>query len=205
MDVPSPIDFSRTEDAQAWADAANLKRPWRVEFFAAIVEELRHAFAGLHLAVVELGSGPGYLAEAVLGALPNVRYTLLDSSLPMQDLARARLGPVAGAQFVTVDFRRSGWADALGLFDAAVSVQTVHELRHKHHAVVLHQAVSRLLRAGGLYLVCDHVLGPGGMTDGELYMTTFEQKAALEAAGFRDVSMVLEKGGFVLHRARTAA
>lgn len=36
-------------------------------------------------------------------------------------------------------------------------------------------------------------------------LATFEQKAALEAAGFCDVSMVLEKGGLVLLRARTAA
>jgi hypothetical protein len=38
------------------------------------------------------------------------------------------------------------------------------------------------------------------MTNGELYMTTSEQTNALEAAGFKDVSLVLEKGGLVLHR-----
>ena len=40
MDVPSPIDFSVLEEAQAWADEANAKRPWRGDFFAAIVHEL---------------------------------------------------------------------------------------------------------------------------------------------------------------------
>src|SRR5438132_6587374 len=123
---PSPIDFSRTEEAQAWSEAANRKRPWRAEFFVAIAEELR----SLHrpsLTVLELGSGPGYLAEAVFRALPDIRYTLLDSSLPMQGLARARLGPIGGAQFVTADFRRPGWTDCLGAFDAVVSVQAVHE------------------------------------------------------------------------------
>jgi hypothetical protein len=64
--------------------------------------------------------------------------------------------------------------------------------------------VYQLLRADGLYLVCDHVLGPGGMTNGELYMTTFEQAAVLKLAGF-SVSVLLEKGGLVLHCARTAA
>ena len=204
MDVPSPIDFSRTEEAQAWAEAANRKRPSRVEFFVAIAEELR----SLHrpsLTVLELGSGPGYLAEAVFRALPDARYTLLDSSLPMLGLARARLGPIAGAEFVAADFRRSGWADRLGSFDAVVSVQAVHELRHKRHAVALHRAVYELLRADGLYLVCDHVLGPGSMTNGELYMTAVEQAAALKRAGFSDVSVLLEKDGLVLHCARTAA
>jgi ubiquinone/menaquinone biosynthesis C-methylase UbiE len=204
MDVPSPIDFSRTEEAQAWAEAANRKRPWRAEIFVAIAQELQ----GLQrpsLAVLELGAGPGSLAEEVFRALPDARYTLLDSSPPMQDLARARLGPFAGAEFVTVDFSRPGWAKGLRSFDAVVSVQAVHELRHKRHAVSLHETVYRLLRADGLYLVCDHVLGPGGMTNGELYMTISEQAAALDTAGFRSVSVLMEKGGLVLHRARTAA
>ena len=204
MDIPSPIDFSQTEEAQAWAETANVKRPWRTEFFAAIVEELRCLYRK-PISVLELGSGPGYLAEAVFRALPDVRYTLLDSSLPMQELARARIGSVAGAQFTAADFRRAGWADDLGSFDAVLSVQVVHELRHKRHAVGLHEVVYRLLRVGSLYLVCDHVLGPGGMTNGELYMTTSEQAAALKAAGFRDVSPLLEKGGLVLHRATPAA
>jgi cyclopropane fatty-acyl-phospholipid synthase-like methyltransferase len=201
MDVPSPIDFSRTEEAEAWAETANRKRPWRKEFFAAIAEALR----GLQrpsMAVLELGSGPGYLAEVVLRALPDARYTLLDSSPAMQSLARARVGSTAGAQFVTADFRTSGWADSLGVFDAVVSVQAVHELRHKRHAVLLHQTVYRLLQPDGSYLVCDHVLGPDGMSNGELYMTISEQEDALEIAGFRDVSVLLEKAGLVLHRAR---
>jgi cyclopropane fatty-acyl-phospholipid synthase-like methyltransferase len=203
MDVPSPIDFSRTEDAKAWTEAANRTRPWRTEFFVAIAEALRN-LRRPSLTVLELGSGPGYLAEAVFRALPNVHYTLLDSSLPMQRLARARLGPIAGAQFVTADFRGPGWADSLGPFDAAVSVQAVHELRHSRHAVALHKTVYQLLQGDGSYLVCDHVLAPGGMTDAELYMTASEQAAALKAAGFRDVSLLLEKGGLVLHCARTA-
>jgi hypothetical protein len=43
------------------------------------------------------------------------------------------------------------------------------------------------------------------MTNGELYMTSSEQAAALKVAGFGDVAVLLEKGGLVLHCARTAA
>lgn len=204
MDVPSPINCCRFEDAQAWADAANVKRPWRVEFFAAIVAELgrlpRRPFS-----VLELGSGPGYLAQAVFREFPDARYTLLDSSSAMHDLARARLGAVAGAQFVTTDFTRDSWADELGSFDAVVTVQAVHELRHKRHALGLHEVVRRVLGWEGLYLVCDHVMGRGGMANAELYMTIFEQAETLTLAGFNDVSMLLEKGGLVLHRGRRAS
>ena len=116
MDVPSPIDFPAVEDASVWAATANLKRPWRAEFFAAIVAELR--YPGGDPSVVELGSGPGFLAEAVLRALPDARYTLLDFSIPMHELARARLGPGTAARFVTADFRSAGWTDRLGMFGA---------------------------------------------------------------------------------------
>ena len=204
MDVPSPIDFSRPQEAAAWTEAANLKRPWRAEFFAAIVEELR-SLRHRSLSVLELGSGPGYLAEAVLRAQPDVRYTLLDFSSPMQELARARLGAGTTAFFVTADFRTADWSENVGSFDAVLTVQAVHELRHKNRAVGLHKVVGRLLRSRGMYLVCDHVLGPGGMTDGELFMTTFEQAEALRTSGFPDVALILEKCGLVLHRARTAA
>jgi len=204
MDVPSPIDFSVVEDAQAWADAANVKRPWRTDFFAAIVHEL--VSLGVPSAsVLELGSGPGFLAERVLQALPNVTYTLLDSSAAMQELARVRVGRSVGVQFVAADFKRDRWADGLGSFDAVTTMQAVHELRDKRHAAALHRAVVGLLRRGGLYLVCDHVAGPGGMADHELYMTVREQADALADAGFANVSMVLEKGGLVLHRGRKAA
>ena len=204
MDIPSPIDFSQTESAQAWADTANAKRPWRTKFFAAIASELR----GLQMpaaSVLELGSGPGFLAERVLRELPNVRYTLLDSSPAMHMLARARLGAAGDTRFVQADFKHHEWSGDMGQFDAVVTVQAVHELRHKRHAVGLHRAVYQLLHAGGLYLVCDHLAGPNGMTDTELYMTVTEQSEALETAGFGDVSILLEMGGLVLHRGRTAA
>jgi SAM-dependent methyltransferase len=204
MDVPSPIDFGRVEDAQAWAAAANVKRPWRTDFFAAIVHQLI-SLGVPSAAVLELGSGPGFLAERVLEALPAVTYTLLDSSAAMHDLARVRVGQGVGVQFVTADFKRDHWTDGLESFDAVVTMQAVHELRHKCHAVALHQAVNGLLCRGSIYLVCDHVAGPGGMADHELYMTVNEQAGALANAGFIDVSVVLETGGLVLHRGRKAA
>jgi SAM-dependent methyltransferase len=204
MEMRSPIDFSRADEARAWAEAANLKRPWRADFFAAIVQELR-ALDQASLSILELGSGPGFLAEAVLREWPDARYTLLDASQPMHDLARQRLGPVAGVRFVTADFTNDNWWEGLGSLDAVLTMQAVHELRHRTRAVDLHRDVHRLLRSGGPYLVCDHVLGPEGMSNSELHLTASEQKDALARAGFTDVAVVLEKGGLVLHRGRASA
>jgi cyclopropane fatty-acyl-phospholipid synthase-like methyltransferase len=204
MDVPSPIDFHRIEEARAWADTANGRRPWRIDFFAAIVRELR-GLAPTSPEVLELGSGPGFLAAVVVQEMPGVSYTLLDQSAAMHGLARARVPEATRVRFVTADFRQTGWAEAGGPYDAVVTLQAVHELRHRVHAVGLHREVRTILRPEGLYLVCDHILGPEGMSNSDLYMTTLEQGEALRAAGFLDVDVVLEQKGLVLHKARRAA
>jgi predicted methyltransferase len=61
--------------------------------------------------------------------------------------------------------------------------------------------VRTVLEPNGVYLVCDHVVGPEGMTNTELYMTSGEQHEALHAAGFGEVKILLEKKGLALYRA----
>jgi hypothetical protein len=64
----------------------------------------------------------------------------------------------------------------------------------------LHARTRTLLRPRGVYLVCDHFYGEGGMSNDRLYMTVDEQRLSLLEAGFTDVAQVLLKSGLVLHR-----
>jgi cyclopropane fatty-acyl-phospholipid synthase-like methyltransferase len=200
-DVPSAIDLRTMEDARDWANSAMLRRPWREHFFDCFVAEL----AALHAnsaRVLELGSGPGFLAERILKALPDVQYTMLDFSPAMHEVANNRLGSLADKVLsLVVDFKHEGWETGLGLFDAVVTMQAVHELRHKKHAIGLHRTVRAMLDVHGCYLVCDHYVGSDGMTNDALYMTVAEHRRSLEEAGFGAVSNLLELGGLVLHKA----
>ena len=197
-DVPSPIDLRRASDAIEWTRTAMEKRPWRVEFFHRVIEILA---ATPNAEVLELGSGPGFLAEQMLRAAPRHRYTLLDFSEAMHELARSRLNALSRCvRFVTADLKESGWNAGLGPFDFVVTIQAVHELRHKARAPTLHSQVREVLKPGGGYLVCDHYVGEDGMKNDQLYMTVPEQRAALEAAGFR-VHEVLRRQGLVMHHA----
>jgi cyclopropane fatty-acyl-phospholipid synthase-like methyltransferase len=199
-DVPSPIDLRDPETAARWAAEANRARPYRTEVFDRMAAELREAKPGSSL--LELGSGPGFLAAALLEVVPVRSYTLLDFSDAMHDLARQRLAHHASrCVYVTADFSRPAWSAGLGPFDAIVTLQAVHELRHKGHAPSLHRAVRALLERGGLYLVCDHFAGLGGMQDHDLYATIEEQAEALSEAGFREVCQIHRVGSLVLHRA----
>jgi SAM-dependent methyltransferase len=190
--------------AREWAATVTSKRPWREQFFQQFINELR-AVDGAPLRVLELGSGPGFLAQRILEAIPSVNYTMLDFSPAMHELARERLGSLMRhVRPVLADFRNESWSEGLGEFDAVVTMQAVHELRHKKHARAFHQTVRSLLSARGRYLVCDHYAGGDGMANTTLYMTVDEQRRCLEAAGFGEVTIVLETRGMVLYRAMQA-
>ncbi len=200
-DVPSPIDLRLMADAREWEATAMSKRPWRTEFFAQFAAAI--ASAPIHVCrILELGSGPGFLAEHLLRKLPSVSYVALDFSPAMHQLAAERLGLLASrVQFAERSFREADWANGLGQFECVVTNQAVHELRHKCHASALHGQVRRLLSPGGCYLVCDHFAGEGGMRNEQLYMSVREQQSALLGAGFSKVEQLLLKGGLVLHHA----
>jgi ubiquinone/menaquinone biosynthesis C-methylase UbiE len=204
-DVPSPIDLRSTSAAREWERSAMEKRPWRTEFFALFADELAQIRPAV-ARVLELGSGPGFLAVHLLRALPDLDMVLLDFSAAMHDLARQRLGGlVSRVEFIEASFKDPVWYERLAYFDAVVTNQAVHELRHKQHAPQLHRQVRTVLQPGGSYLVCDHFCGPDGMSNDQLYMTVDEQRASIESAGFVSVRKVLSKGGMVLHHAKERA
>ncbi|HSD38074.1 MAG TPA: class I SAM-dependent methyltransferase [Rhodocyclaceae bacterium] len=204
QDVPSPIDLRNMHDAREWAQAAP-RRPGRQDFldlFVAKIAETRRPGTR----VLELGSGPGFLAHQVLSVMPNLEYVALDFSAAMHDLASERLGSLATwVSFVERSFKDADWAAGLGRFDWVITNQAVHELRHKRHTAALHSQVREILAADGSYLVCDHFCGTGGLTNDQLYMTPEEQAQALRDGGFGDVAMLLQRGSLVMHRANAAS
>lgn len=180
-DVPSPIDLRDMDDARAWQASAMGKRPCRSEFFAQFAAAIQSSGLGAPR-VLELGSGPAFLAEHLLKTIPSMSYSALDFSAAMHILATARLGALnSKVRFIERDFKTLDWTRGLEQFDFVISMQAVHELRHKRYAATLHGQVRTLLSGGGSYLVCDHFLGLGGMANHQLYMTVQEQRQSLQS------------------------
>lgn len=197
-DVPSPIDLRDPAEAERWAAAADVKRPWRCTFRSAIADLLRN---GLHppLRVLELGPGPGLLAEAIIGLCQVESYTLLDFSSPMLEMCRQRLGEGPAFRYIVGDYTREDWADALiPPFDAVVAMQSVHEIRHKRHAPRLYARIRELLRGEGLLAVCDHAPLDDSARFRALYSTVAEQHAALASAGLVNITTHLSMHGLYL-------
>jgi len=199
-DVPSPIDFRQMSDAQEWERTA-MQRPFREDFFEAFANEL-DKINKPSIKVLELGSGPGFLAQHILSRLAKVELSLLDFSPAMHELAGRRLTNVIDrVTFVERSFKEPGWEQGLGKLDAVITNQAVHELRHKRYSVALFQQVKSLLIPGGLFLFCDHYYGDDAMKNDQLYMSLTEQRAALQSAGY-SATEILVKGGRAFYRAQ---
>ena len=202
-DVPSPVDFHDPRQAEHWVENTTKKRPWRVEFFGAFVAQIDRHF-DQPVAVLEVGSGPGLLAEHILRRC-NVRsYALLDFSMAMHELARERLeGRLDRASFLHRSFQSANWVDGLDEYDAIVTMEAIHEVRQKKHIPPLLDQIHGLIRDGGCFFFCDHYYAEGNSgKNPDLYLTREEQVPALESAGFQQIELLLDKGEMALYRAR---
>jgi cyclopropane fatty-acyl-phospholipid synthase-like methyltransferase len=199
QDVPYGNDWDSAAEAASYGEAADQARPWRSEIRDRIAA--RVATLGRGARVLELGSGPGLLAERVLQRCPNLQtYTLLDFSEPMLALSRECLQAFPAASFVLASFKSKDWTRRVGgWFDCVVSMQAVHELRHKRHAPRLYEQIHQVLRVPGLVLVCDHTPFDDSPKSIALYMTEQEQQHALANAGFANVHVELAVNGLMLY------
>jgi SAM-dependent methyltransferase len=192
-DVHSRIDLRNPHTARQWSYTADDARPYRADVRACIADQVAGAPR-----ILELGCGPGMLADAILERAPLAAYTLLDFSAPMLAMARRRVGSFPFTTFALADFLDPSWPEGLGIFDAVVTMQAVHELRHKRRAALLYQQAHALLAAGGTLVVCDHA----PPDDKPLHATVDEQHAALASAGFADVTTISTSGTLYVISAR---
>ncbi len=201
-DVPYGDDWDSAAEVAAWAETSDRKRPWR--------SQIRDHIAGLvamrppGTRVLELGSGPGLLAHRVLQRCSHLEsYTLLDFSEPMQALSQRRLAAFSAASFVLASFKSEEWTRrVVGRFDCVLSMQAVHELRHKRHAPRLYEQIHQVLAVPGFIMICDHIPPDEAPASTALYMTEQEHLDALAAAHFSKTRIQLSINGMVLCHGR---
>ena len=200
-DVPYGDDWDSGVVVATWTATADGKRPWRARIREYIANRIARLPMGAR--VIDLGSGPGFLAECVLKRCPHLAsYTLLDFSEHMMALSRERLAPYPVASFVLASFKSEDWTRRVERpVDCVVSTQAVHELRNKRHARRLYEQVHEILAPEGLALICDHTPFDDTAKSIALYMTEQEQQQALADAGFANVRIELAIDSLKLYAA----
>jgi SAM-dependent methyltransferase len=113
--------------------------------------------------ILDLGSGDGVLAAAVLSRYAGASATLVDFSPPMVDRALERF---AGAAFdvnlLVEDFSTPGWTAAVreeAPFDVVVSGYAIHHQTDARKRE-LYGEILALLKPGGIFLNMEHVASP---------------------------------------------
>jgi len=135
--------------------------------------------------VLELGCGPGFLAEALLENCNISRYVLVDFSPHMLDLSRKRLERFKDKSvFLQRDFKKKNWPEGIRTgFNVVVSLQAVHELRHASRIPRLYAQLHELLVSTGLILICDHVNSDSRRRAAH-FMTVEEHLSTFKETGF---------------------
>lgn len=109
-------------------------------------------------------------------------------------------------EFLRADFKSDAWPSLVGnRVDFVVSLQAVHELRHKRQAARLYAQLTPLLVPGGEVLICGP-LPAGAHTPRHrvLYMTMEEKLEVLAGAGLADAKVVCNEHNMALYHARAS-
>ncbi|MBM4296602.1 MAG: class I SAM-dependent methyltransferase [Deltaproteobacteria bacterium] len=109
--------------------------------------------------VMDLGCGPGTLAEKLLAACPEMQVICSDGSDEMLKLARERLGRYgARVSYVQADFGSANWSAKLsGELDGVVSARAIHNLRTLKLIGPVYREIFGLLKVGGVFLNVERV------------------------------------------------
>lgn len=109
---------------------------------------------------LDLGSGSGLLAIAILARYPEAQAFLVDFSEPMMDAARDLLQEdVSLPQFILADLADPAWGASVASaapYDAVVSGFAIHHLTHERKRLLFRE-IFDLLAPGGMFVNVEHV------------------------------------------------
>lgn len=186
--VGAQHEFHDPQYAHDWADRF-IPTPERLQLFDTIIHRLIEGPLPVRH-IVELGIGPGYLAERLLERMPDITYEGVDFSRPMLDLAASRLTPhAARVRFTQADLVNDDWgAKTSHPVGAIVSTWALHDLGSEANTRRVYHACRALLSSGGMLLNGDFVKPDGTRHEYEAGRFPVSRHLdILHDAGFRDV------------------
>ncbi len=157
MKIQAPHEFHDDDFSREWAEKFKPTSP-RIKLFETILHQIQDA--GLDKGpVLELGIGPGFLANFLLDRLPGISYQGLDFSKPMLEIAGKRTSEhKERIDFVQADLIHEAWDRKIeSTPDVIVSTWALHDLFEKKNIANVYKTSFEILAEGGLFLNGDFI------------------------------------------------
>ena len=139
-------------DSQTYREIADVAVPRRDEMVATLVAAVPFS-ADEPVKMLELGSGDGRLAEALLTVFPRATLTALDGSESMRQAASQRLALFGDrARVAAFDVAALDWWDRMFGVDVIVSSLCLHHLNDAKQQYLYKAAAERLSTRGALLI-----------------------------------------------------
>lgn len=176
--VDAPVTWTE-DDSKRYRELATVAVPARQEQLATLLTLLPFGQEEM-FQVVELGSGEGFLSEAVLECFPSASVLALDGSADMRAQATKRLRRF-GSRVKIAAFELAGsnwWAQLQGC-DCLLSSLCLHHLSGEDKRRVF-TAMSQRLSPRGALLVAD-LIEPQRLEARDLFAATWDRMAQAQA------------------------
>ncbi len=105
--------------------------------------------------ILDIGAGTGLFAWYFLQAIPAARFTLIDLSAKMLEMAQYRLRDYKQTRYIAGDYSNT---DFDGQYDCIISSLSIHHLADPDKAALFKKCY-RHLSPGGIFINADQVLG----------------------------------------------
>ena len=165
--VGAEHEFHDKDFALGWSERF-VPTPERLELFNIILSELEER-TPTDGCIVELGIGPGYLAHHLLQAMPAIKYIGIDFSIPMLEIASARLQSHSSkVTYIQADLVEDDWPRMLtSPVNAILSTWTLHDLGSQENVEIVYSKSAMTLDDSGLLLNGDFVKPDGTIQEFE--------------------------------------
>jgi trans-aconitate methyltransferase len=163
--------------SELYRKLAAIAVPARVEQIATLLTLIPFTAAD-RFAVVELASGEGYLAAAILEAFPKAIVLALDYEKSMQEATAKRLETYQGRWIVEAfDIQQDAWFRKMREADLVISSLCIHHLDTENKKR-LFKAVQAHLTERGAFLIADLIM-PKTEQARELFAATWDSMAEI--------------------------
>lgn len=113
-------------------------------------------FKGEAPKILDIGSGTGLFSSIVLQKYPKAKFTLIDLSDKMLEVAKERFKGNTNMQFIADDYTKHNFTEKFDIIISALSIHHLSAIDKKN----LYQKCYDLLNDDGIFINADQVLSP---------------------------------------------